>query len=116
MAQQRPTRRHTEIVLQFPIQVGTETIDRVFVMRPRGSEFRLVPAPSPGGAPLHAGDYHPFAAKLCGLTVTELELLEAEDYQRVMEAAQEFASEFPPTGSSVSPGSPGSYTSADPTS
>ena len=101
MAQQKPTRRHTEIVLEFPIQVGTETIDRLFVMRPRGGEFRLLPASVPGGAAATVGDYHPFAARLCGITVSELELLEVEDYSRVMEAAQAFAQEFPPTGSSV---------------
>ncbi len=101
MAQQVPKRKHRVVKLDSPIEVGSESIDTVYVMRPRAGDMRLYPAP---GTAKTVGDYHPFWAKLCGLTVTEFELLEAEDYQRCMEAAEELVSEFPRTGLSASGG------------
>lgn len=110
MALQVPSRRHQKVELQFPIEIDGEKQTCLYVMRPRGFELRLIPAPTPGSK-LISGDYHPFAAKCCGIKVSDLEKLEAEDYQAVMEAAQAYAQEFPPTGSSAAPSSPEPSTS-----
>lgn len=112
---QAPERRHQVVQLRYPIQLGSQLLERVYVKVPRGAEFGLLPAPTPGTR-LYAADYHPFAARICGLSLAEFDLLEAEDYAAVMEAAQAFAAEIPPTGPSASPGSPGPSISGERTS
>lgn len=110
-----PERRHTVVTLRHPLQLGSQVTERLYVKVPRAAEFGLLPAPTPGSR-LFTADYHPFAAKLCGISLAEFDLLEAEDYAAVMEAAQAFAAEIPPTGASASLSSRERSISGEPTS
>ena len=118
MAQDPPKdRRYTEVRLKYPIPEGgpggAGRIDVLYVKSPKAKEMRLLPAKLDQGT---IGEMHPFAAKVCGVTVAELEELELEDYMAVMAAVGEFVAEFPTLGTSTSPGSPASSISGDPTS
>lgn len=95
MPQKVPERPHVELKLTRPLVQGSDTIDTVYVLRPKGKEMGLVPLDAKRMA-----DMHPFAAMLSGLTVRELEMLDVEDYMAVQTLVRSFVAEFPQTGPS----------------
>jgi len=117
MAQSPPTdRRYEELRLRFPLKEGSESIDVLYVLRPRGKEMRLLPMPSSTGMVLQQGELHPLACKLACLTLDQLESLEFEDYSAVMAIVSRFIQESPPTGARPSPASRATSSSGEKTS
>jgi hypothetical protein len=101
MAQPVPTRAHEVLKLNHPIPQGSESLEVLYVMRPKGKDMARMPmAMNQPGAEL--GLLHPFAAGLCGLTVRELEELEQDDYMRVMGLVGGWLQEFPQIGPAAS--------------
>ena len=100
MPQKKPDRPHSELVLKHPLVQGSDQIDVLYILRPRGKEMGLLPTTvmQKGGT---LGDLHPWTAMLAGLTVRELELLDVEDYVAVQTKVGEFINEFPSTGPSA---------------
>lgn len=85
----------TRIVLEDPIQFGSELVSALELQKPKAKHFRHLPAePS-------TGDMIDLAGRLCGQPPKVMDELSITDMKRVLEAVAGFLGVTPETGKSA---------------